>query len=281
MAYQGRRAEKKKNDGTLLGIFGLVGTILVVLVVFLCLGRKTPAPDAPTQPPTLPPPAENPYAERDFTVDKNGYIHCDGALSGIDVSEHQREIDWAAVKEAGIEFAIVRVGYRGYDSGGIHADSHAADNLKGAAEQGLRVGAYFFSQAISPEEAVEEAEFVLKMLKNYEITAPVFFDWEPVSDSEARTAAMTGRLLTDCAQAFCQTISQAGYTAGVYFNQYQAQEMYRLREMTEDTFWLAMYEDAMTFPYAMQFWQYSCEGTVPGIDTTVDLNLWFGAAKET
>ena len=97
MAYQGRRAEKKKNDGTLLGIFGLVGTILVVLVVFLCLGRKTPAPDAPTQPPTLPPPAENPYAERDFTTDENGYIHCDGALSGIDVSEHQREIEWAAV----------------------------------------------------------------------------------------------------------------------------------------------------------------------------------------
>lgn len=268
------RKDKSARKDFFWGAAGLGLVLLILLAILLLRSCGGGSHAAPTEA-TRPAPRENPYTEQDFTRDESGFLHCGAAKTAIDVSEHQREIDWDKVKAAGIDLAVIRIGYRGYDKGGIHADSHAEENLGGAEAAGLAVGAYFFSQAVSPEEAAEEAEFVLGMIKGRKLTGPVVFDWEPVGDPEARTADMTGQTLTDCALAFCKTIENAGYRAGVYFNQYQANSMYRLSELTDYVLWLAMYEDAMTFPYAMDLWQYSCEGIVDGIELPVDLNLWF------
>lgn len=255
--------KRRKQPSTFRGACALIGAAALVAVLFLLL-RPSPEPLA-----------ANPYTEADFTLDSMGLIHCTGARTAVDVSEHQRQIRWQEVAEAGVELALVRVGYRGYSQGGLYADAFAQDNLTGAAEAGLAVGAYFFSQAISVQEAREEAIFAAGQLQGHRIDGPVIFDWEPVSAEDARTADMTGRLLTDCALAFCQELESRGYRAGIYFNQYQAGSLYSLEELTDYVFWLAMYQDAMTYPYAMDLWQYSCRGRLPGIDTDVDLNLWF------
>ena len=169
---------------------------------------------------------------------------------------------------------MIRVGYRGYEQGGIYEDTYARANLQGALDAGLDVGVYFFSQAVTVEEAIEEANVVLDLIKDYKITYPVVFDWEWVT-GDARSGDITSRTLTDCTKAFCDTIAAAGYTPMFYFNLSMAQTMFRLRELTDYEFWLAQYSDAMTFAYDVQMWQYTCEGTVPGITTAVDLNLSF------
>lgn len=136
------------------------------------------------------------------------------------------------------------------------------------------MGVYFYSQAISVEEAREEAEVVLEFLDGWEITYPVVFDWEWVS-ADARTAEVSSRMVTDCTLEFCRMVEEAGYTPAVYFNQDLAQNTFRLRELQAYDFWLAQYEDAMTFSYDVDMWQYSCTGSVPGITGNVDLNLCF------
>ena len=134
-------------------------------------------------------------------------------LRGIDVSEHQWGIDWEKVGKSDVDFAYIRLGYRGYTEGGIFEDPYFKDNMKGALSNGLQAGVYFFSQAISVEEAVEEANYVLERIKTYNITLPVVFDWEKLDDVPARTYGLGSDVLTDCALAFCQTIEAAGYDA--------------------------------------------------------------------
>ena len=173
-----------------------------------------------------------------------------------------------------MEFAFIRVGYRGYGQAGkLVADEYGAANMKGAREAGLDVGVYFFSQAITPEEARHEAKFLLTILKDDPAEMGIAFDWEYVTD-EARTGTMDGRTMTDCAISFCETIAAAGHKPMVYFNQHQALEQYVLEELTDYDFWLAMYTDEMTFPYRVDMWQYTEDGTVPGIDGPVDINLY-------
>lgn len=223
----------------------------------------------------LPEPPENPYRSSDF-VEVDGFIICTSAqaFTGVDVSEYQKEIDWAQVAEAGVRFAMIRVGYRGYAEGGIYEDERARENIQGALDAGLDVGVYFFSQAVTVEEAQEEAQFVLDFIQAYDITYPVVYDWEWVTE-DARSDSVTSRELTDCTMAFCDAVAAAGYTPMFYFNLSMSQTMFRLRELQDYEFWLAQYSDAMTFRYDVQMWQYTCEGTVPGISTNVDLNLSF------
>ena len=135
------------------------------------------------------------------------------------------------------------------------------------------MGVYFFSQAITPEEARHEAKFLLTILKDDPAEMGIAFDWEYVTDA-ARTGTMDGRTMTDCAISFCETIAAAGHKPMVYFNQHQALEQYVLEELTDYDFWLAMYTDEMTFPYRVDMWQYTEDGTVPGIDGPVDINLY-------
>ena len=231
----------------------------------------------PTEPEEIiPEPELNPYGRLDFQY-RGRYLSCLKAESipGVDVSYYQGEIDWKKVKASGIEFAMIRLGYRGYgEEGKLVEDKMAYENIEGALDAGLQVGVYFFSQAITVEEAVEEAEFVLQRIKVYDITMPVVFDWEYISE-EARTAKMDRRTLTDCYKAFSDRIAQAGYTPMAYFNTYQSQQLMYLHELEDYPFWLALYSDRMSFPYRFEMWQYTDSGVVPGIEGKVDINLYF------
>ena len=198
------------------------------------------------------------------------------ARTGIDVSFYQADIDWQAVAGDGIDFAFLRLGYRGYTEGGLNVDTCYEANLRGAREAGLEVGVYFFSQALTPEEAREEAEFVLATLGDSPLEYPVVFDWEFIThDSEARTHGMDGETLTQCAAAFCQVIEVGGYTPAVYFNRDMGYLYYDLSQLDQYPFWLADYDSVPDFYYRFHLWQYSHTGTVAGIEGNVDLNLDF------
>lgn len=269
-----RQMNGRSPKGLLLGLLGLTGAgALMILLLFLRPGLPSSPPS--TVEATLPPPPENPYTEADFYTD-DGFVHCSAipAKTGIDVSSHQEEIDWAAVAASGVDYAMIRVGYRGYDQGGLHMDAYAEANLQGALDAGLPVGVYFYSQAISVEEAREEAAMVLEFIRDWNITYPVVFDWEWVG-ADARTAGVSSRTVTDCTLAFCQMVQEAGYKPAFYFNLDLAQNTFRLRELQDFDFWLAQYQDAMTFAYDVDMWQYSCTGRVAGITGDVDLNLCF------
>lgn len=274
MAQQRKRRRKARKFDALVGLLG-VGAVLLIFVLLFLPGQnrqKSQQIQAPTEV-TLPP---NPYSAADFSLDSRGYVVCSAGSTrlGIDVSEHQGEIDWQAVADAGIQYAYIRVGYRGYDQGGVYEDDLAQANYEGAAAAGLQVGAYFYSQAVSPEEAREEAQFVARIVKNWKLSYPVVYDWEWVS-SDARTGSMTAEAVTACTQAFCREIQKQGYEAAFYFNQHLAENTFLLEELTDYEFWLAQYEDALTFPYRVKMWQFTASGTVPGISGNVDVNLYF------
>ena len=218
----------------------------------------------------------------DLFYDEDGFRRYRGSEEshvGIDVSAHQQEIDWIAVKAAGVEFAMIRVGYRGYTRGDLELDPYFIRNMDGAIAAGLDVGVYFFSQAITTQEALDEADFVLNWIKGYDLAYPVVFDWEDI-EAEARTDNMDMITLTGCAYAFCEAVEKAGYTAGIYFNQRFGYQELNLQSLQDYVFWLAEYNPAPTFTYHFDMWQYSAEGTVDGIDTPVDLNLSFYQKKQ-
>lgn len=200
------------------------------------------------------------------------------ASVGVDVSSHQQEIDWELVAANGVEFAMIRVGYRGYTEGEIQPDEYFVQNIEGARAAGLDVGVYFFSQALDEQEAIDEANYVLEQIKPYSLSYPVIFDWEDI-EADARTDGMDSVQLTKNAIAFCDTIEQAGYRAGVYFNQRFGYEEFDLESLQDYVFWLAEYNDTPSFSFHFQIWQYCNDGRVDGIKTDVDLNLAFLRAK--
>ena len=220
----------------------------------------------------------NPYDRSAFTTDSRGRLvyEQDGkrAKTGVDVSTYQKEIDWQAVAADGIDFAILRLGHRGYTEGGLFMDQTFEANLSGALDAGLDVGVYFFSQAITPEEAEAEAAYILNAVKGHEIAYPIAFDWEPIAPgSGARTESLPNATLTQCAAAFCAAIKEAGYTPAVYFNQSLGYLRYDLRELTEHVLWLAEYDTKPDFYYHFDLWQYTHTGRVDGIQGDVDLDL--------
>lgn len=196
--------------------------------------------------------------------------------TGIDVSVYQGDIDWEAVKADGIDYAIIRLGFRGYGStGSMNLDENFIANIEGATAAGLDVGVYFFSQAITPEEAREEAEFVLHYLEGYELTYPVVFDWEVIGKTTARTYGLDTRTLCESANAFCSMIEDAGYQAMIYITSYAGYVKYDLSEVSEYDLWFAQYADVPTFYYDFAMWQYSSSGRVNGIRGDVDMNISF------
>ena len=250
--------------------------------------RETlPAPADPeeTAPETAPeetepefttvPPDKNPYDRYDFQYNEHNYLLLQNVDSspGVDVSAYQGVIDWEQVAASGIEFAIIRLGYRGYESGKLVEDKYALDNLDGAAAAGLKVGAYFFSQALSNEEVDAEIEFMLELLGDRQLDMPVVLDWE-IPAANARTARMDARTLTNMQLHFCKIMEQKGYRPMVYFNWHQAENLYYLHELEEFPFWLALYQDRMTFPWKVEMWQYTASGKVPGIAGDVDINVY-------
>lgn len=234
----------------------------------------------PTVPETQPvnptiPPDRNPYDRYDFQYNRNNYLLLQNvhSMPGVDVSAFQGDIDWQAVKNSGIEFAIVRLGYRGYSSGKLVKDDYAVKNLEGARKAGLKVGAYFFSQALNIRETDEEIAFMMDVLDGFLPDMPLILDWE-IPTADARTAKMDARTLTDIQLHFCKTITDKGYEAMVYFNWYQSEHLYYLSELEDYPFWLALYQDRMTYPWKVEMWQYTCTGRVPGIRGDVDINVY-------
>ncbi len=221
----------------------------------------------------IPMPEKNPHGRNDFQFQGRylSCLRCD-SIPGIDVSAYQGDINWNQVAASGIKFAIIRVGFRGYGTGKIVEDAYARENLRDANLAGLRVGAYFFSQALNEQEVEEEVEFLLDIIQDYEITMPVVFDWEYISD-EARTANMDPRTLTDLNLYFCQLMEEAGYQPMVYFNPTQAKRLMYLYELEDYPFWLAYYTSRMNYPYRFELWQYTSTGRVPGIAGDVDINV--------
>ncbi len=221
--------------------------------------------------------------DRDKFVESNGYIRYEDGKSvlGVDVSEHQGTIDWQAVKNAGMDFVILRVGYRGMTEGLLNVDATFEQNYQGAVDAGLKVGVYFFSQAVTEKEAQQEADFVLETLNGRELSYPVVFDWEtPIPSEELpaedlRAYNMSGEEVTSFAKAFCQRIEKKGYTACVYTNKHMAYNSFNLEELKEYALWYAEYQPAPSLYYDFRIWQYSASGTVPGIEGNVDLNICF------
>ncbi len=217
-----------------------------------------------------------------FEQAEGGYLRYTGdeytAFQGIDVSTFQGEIDWSAVAADGVDFAMLRIGGRGYGSGEIYEDDSFPVNFRGAIDNGIQVGGYFFSQAVTPEEAREEADYVVSILKELpegSVTMPIAFDWETVGDYEARTADIDEETLTACAKAFCDRIAEAGYQPMVYAYRYLAYEMYDLEELQPYGLWISTLDGSPDFYYAHDMWQYTENGVVNGIQTHVDLNLYF------
>lgn len=231
-----------------------------------------PTTEIPTEP-TLPPPEASPYTFTDFQY--NGrYLTClaTETLLGLDVSAHQEEIDWKAVAAAGFEFVMIRVGYRGYETGLLQADAYAQANYAGAKAAGLKVGAYMFSQAISRKEAMEEARFALEQIRGWELDLPLVYDWERVK-AGTRTDGVDARTVTDCALGFCALVEAVGKESMVYFNPHHGKNYFYLHELEEYPFWLAYYTDKMDYPYKFEMWQYTDSGNVPGIEGGADINI--------
>ena len=268
------------------------GLLALVMLLSACgqTAETQPATTAPvptettatTEPPTtaetLPPPPANPYEPEDFVL-VDGYLTCTATptMLGIDVSYWQQDVNWQQVKAAGIEFAMIRIGWRGSEQGILAEDDFVHQNFRGATDAGLQVGGYFFSQAITVEEAIEEAEYALSIIAGYDVQMPIVYDWEYIS-WDSRTGNLSPRMLTECTKAFCDTIRAAGYEPMIYFNEDQSHKQMYLEELTDYKFWLAKYDTTLEYPYAIHMWQYTCEGTVPGISGHVDLNLYFPEA---
>lgn len=228
-----------------------------------------------TTEPTIPPEA-NPYNKRDFQYNDGNYLLCTRQTSyaGVDVSAFQGEIDWDKVASSGIRFAIIRLGYRGWGKAGkLVEDEYAKANLEGAKKAGLQVGAYFFSQALTTEEVDQEIEFMLNTLGEFRLDMPIVFDWE-IPVPEARTANMDARTLTELQKHFAATMEEKGHDPMIYFNWNISRNLLYLSELEDYPFWLALYQDRMTYPYRVEMWQYTDRGQVPGIQGNVDINVY-------
>lgn len=273
--------QQKKKPYLLIAAIAAGAVLLVGAVVgmLLHLGQRReplPATTESTVQETQSVFTPNPYGPTDFQYEGD-YLTClaGESMLGVDVSSFQGNIDWEQVRAAGVTFAMIRVGGRGYgQEGTLYEDSLAQANYAGAKAAGLQVGAYFFSQAVSVEEAEEEAAYLLELIRDWELELPVVFDWEYLNE-EARTANVDKRTLTDCTLAFCQKIQQSGCEPMIYFNPNQMANHIYMEELTQYRSWLALYTDRMDFPHRVDLWQYTNAGSVPGIEGPVDINLYF------
>jgi len=200
---------------------------------------------------------------------------------GIDVSRHQGEIDWQQVAEDGVEFAFIRVGYRGYGTEGrLVEDECFDDNVRGAASAGIKVGVYFYSQAINEEEVMQEADLVLEKIAPYKIDCPVAFDVEKVTEAEGRMNGISLEERTNLTLLFCQRIEEAGYRPMIYYNTEMGAMMLGIEELEAYEKWFASYSDTFYYPYEYKVWQYSQKGSVKGVKGDVDLNISFAPLWE-
>ncbi len=291
---------RKGRRWALPGLCGLAGVALVACVLIFALPGGEPEPAAPStyipegmllvddiyEGQELIPEFDLPVCQYDrekFSDNGNLVRYEDGkALAGIDVSEFQGEIDWAQVKGSGmVDFVFLRLGYRGMTQGLLVTDEAFERNFQGATEAGLPVGVYFFSQAITEAEAEAEADFVLSTLDGRKLTYPVVFDWEPPVPSEdlpaeeLRAYGADGATVAKAGAAFCKRIQDSGYRPCFYSNKNMIYSFFDMDQVKEYPLWLAEYQRAPSLYYDFRLWQYSDSGSIPGIGTTVDLDICF------
>jgi len=270
-----RSHTKHRRLGCVLAIAWAILTLVCIILLNTCLFDRTDSRE--------PAPMEPSY------YDRNGFRQVDGRYvyegedgvartTGVDVSDHQGAIDWYAVAADGIDFAMIRVGWRGNTEGNLHADECFEQNYAQAREAGLACGAYFYSQATSEQEALEEAAFALDLLSGRELDYPVTFDYEPNDGN--RIAGIDGQTATACAKAFCDAMRQAGYEAALYGNGYDLSYI-DISQLSDVRIWYAEYGSVPSWsgPYFM--WQYTASGSVNGIETPADLNLDLSEAPST
>ena len=176
---------------------------------------------------------------------------------------------------------MIRLGGRGYgDEGGLYADDKAAENLQGAKAAGIKVGAYFYSQATTNAEAEEEAEYAKQVLGDIQLDYPLAYDWEIVKDDNARTDKVTSTQATECAVAFCEKVKSFGYIPMIYSASREFYFKYDLSRLKDYELWLVQYADKPDFYYKFSMWQYSESGHIDGIDGSVDLNISFKSTAD-
>ena len=208
--------------------------------------------------------------DKDETEYTGAWDDRQNAVLGIDVSKWNKEIDWEAVKESGVEFVIIRCGYRGSKTGVLVEDPYFRQNIEGAKEAGLKVGVYFFTQAINQGEAVEEASMVLALLEGYDLDYPVFIDTEGAG---GRADGLDVTTRTAVCQAFCETIEASEYESGVYASRNWFYNNVDDTVLAEYTIWVAEYRDEPLYTGRYDMWQYTSSGQIEGINGRVDMNL--------
>ncbi len=219
------------------------------------------------------------FGPEDFDYGDDGYLTYVGDDStvesriGVDVSRFQGEIDWEQVAGAGIDFAMVRAGFRGTTEGKLLQDDYFIDNVEGATANGIDVGVYFYSQAINEDEAREEVQIILGLIEPYKITYPVVIDVEYAESDKARTANLTTDEYEAVVKVFCEAVKKAGYTPMIYGNVTSYTLLMDAVDVDDYDIWVAYYGLPLYYPYHFDIWQYSKSGRVDGIDGDVDLNI--------
>ena len=227
----------------------------------------------------------NPYMEKN-TYDFTNLVSNDGKMKyysdgkkisylGVDISRYQKDVDFEALKSDGVDFVMLRVGARGYKTGEIQIDEYFHENIKKASEAGLDIGVYFFSQAVTQEEAIEEAQLVLDNIKEYEILYPIAYDMEFIDNDTARVETLTRDERTTVAAAFLNHINNAGYTPMLYGDTEWLVKRIDVAKFNASCIWLAEEADIPKYPYRYEMWQYTTQGQVRGINGFVDLNISF------
>jgi len=200
------------------------------------------------------------------------------SAQGIDVSQHQGDIDWKQVSDAGIEFAFIRTAYRGYGSGDFYADDNFDVNMQGATANGIDAGIYVFSQAITVDEAVEEADYAIRSARKYKIDLPIVFDMEGSIDGEqGRVMTITAEKRAQMAVTFMNRVKAAGYDTMYYGSSLLLEGMFDLQYLQDYPLWLAEYDARYpNYPYTFEYWQYSSTAVIPGIaGNTTDMDIRF------
>jgi len=207
-----------------------------------------------------------------YKFESDGSLAQNSTATGIDVSKYQTNVDWDTVKASGIEYVIIRVGYRGSATGVLVEDPYFKQHIKGASEAGLQVGVYFFTQAVTKVEAVEEASMALALTEGYNLTYPIFIDTEHVSGN-ARANNLDKTTRTEIVEAFCKTIQSAGKKAGIYASKSWYSNQLDMGKLNNYYIWVAQYNTECTYTGRYDIWQYTENGKVPGIEGDVDLNI--------
>ena len=194
---------------------------------------------------------------------------------GAEISKYQDYVDFVKLKKAGIDYVMIRIGARGYGSGQLVEDENFSDNIKRATDAGLQVGVYFSSQAITDEEAVEEAQFVVEKLKDYEITYPVAFDMGFVDNDTARIESLTKAERTQITKTFLDMVAAEGYKTMIYADKEWLIKEIDMSKLTAYDVWLGQCQDVPDYPYRFTMWHYSAKGKVDGIVGYADLSISF------